>query len=313
MFFQSANIFISSGFSGNAYLPIDKATDVSLGYSIQRRDTEVLGKSRPLENRNIDNFIPVKYSFDYIKNDKDIESSLGLLNTTGAAYRFSRSNSIIGQGCRNILISPIDKTTNLYDNQLQISSGILQNYSLSASVGQAATVSIAGEGLSLSINSGNSVVSQSTLQNNTIKAEKTFVTGIAFSGFGITGMNIQDLSIGITYTHQPILKMGYRYPEYQLVNAKATVSINGYIEGIIPTFNTAILNNGLPEVGSFYLTLQPACSNAPATTYIIRNPYLDSFNLGLSVGSYISTQLSFSIPLPFTEQECLTGSNLIII
>jgi hypothetical protein len=308
--FQSTELKISSGYNGFFTTTLNKIQNISVNHNIPRQDINVLSKSRPLLQRPVINFTPVNYSVDFYKSDKEIESNLGLLNPTGCAVYLGLSNSMSGFGCRDLELYLIKG--DYYANQINISSGYLQSYSINAGVGDFSRGSFNGEGLNCEHLSNQTQKDVLDYSLDLVRPENIKVSGIEFSGFGLSGLNVQSFSINLSFTRQSIFKLGYKYPDRPLTDARAVININGFIDGITPTTGLQSYDCGFPETGTYYLTLKPSCSNTAATTYKIINPYLDSFNFGASVGSFVSTDLSFSIPLPFTPDDASTGSNLII-
>ena len=310
--FQSAEVYLSSGAAGSTGQLIERLQQVSVNWSVPRQNVSNLGRFKPLNNRPVVNYIPVSFSLDAIKSSKEIESNFGLLNSTGVGTVFkSFSNNIDGFGCRNLNILIAPANSEIYNGQINVYSGCLSSYTVSASVGEPARVSCAGEGLDYqNINNFNAKNNFST-ESNLIKPENVSISGINFSGIGITGLNIQSFNLSLNLNRQSIFKLGQRFPERPVTEISATLSVNGFLEGLSYFSGLGSLVCGEPMTGSMYFTLIPSCSGGPATTYIAVTPYLDSFNLGASIGAFTSVDLSFSIPISINSGE--GGSNLIIL
>jgi hypothetical protein len=311
--FQSSEIRISSGINGDFTQLIERVQGINISTQIPRSDIMVMGKTRALNARPVINYSPVSYSVDFIKATKEIENCLGILNPSGAAYNLGNSSILSGYGCRNLEVYIVDSSADSYNGQINIKSGYLQSYNVTTTVGDIVKGSFGGEGLDLEIienQDARDLVNYDDV--GIIKPENVQVSGIQFSGFGITGLSVQSFNIGLNFNRQSIFKLGSKFPIRPLTEARATISINGFIEGIKPIGTLGRYDCGLPETGNYYLTVVPSCSNYPATIYTIKNPYLDSWTFGAQIGSFISTELSFSVILPFSLQESLTGSNLII-
>ena len=72
---------------------------------------------------------------------------------------------------------------------------------------------------------------------------------------------------------------------------------------------------GSPFDGQYVLTLQPSCGSEPATTISINQPYLTQQSMGIQVGNFTQTTLSFAAPVsvvPFEATGVGQGSNVII-
>jgi hypothetical protein len=311
--FQSSEIRISSGVNGDFTQLVERVQGISINAQIPRSDTMVLGKTRALNARPVINYSPVSYSVDFVKATKEIENCLGILNPSGVAYNLGTSSALSGYGCRNLEVYLVDAAADFYKGQLNIKSGYLQSYNITTTVGDIVKGSFAGEGLDIEIINNDDPRELVNYDDvGIIKPEDVQISGIQFSGFGITGLSIQSFNIGLNFNRQSVFKLGSKYPVRPLTEARASISINGFIEGLKPVDTLGRYDCGLPETGNYYLTVLPSCSNYPATIYTIKNPYLDSWTFGAQIGSFISTELSFSVILPFSLQESLTGSNLII-
>lgn len=313
MLIQASELRISSGYSGLDLITIDMIQNCSYNSSVPRQDINILGNSKPLNERNIINYVPVKYNIEAVKCTNDIENHFGLMNPSGVAVYYGSSSEIVGYGVRDLNSYLIDKDNGLYKGQLTLKSGVLQSYNLSASVGDIAKISIGGEGLDIVTSGYNSQILNTNSNINIVKTEDISISGIQLSGFGITGVSIQSFSIGLSFNRTSTTKIGYRYPERKLSNSNGSISINGFLEGVNSNNDIFRLNNGTPETGTLYFTLIPTCSSYPSTTYIVKNPYIEDLSIGASVGSFTSIGLEFSIPLPHSSHELLTGSNIIIV
>lgn len=306
---RSSNIFISSGYSGNALALIPMAQSIPISFAYPRQEVNIIGKTTPLNNRNIINYTPVKYNIDIIKSNNLVENCFGLINPSGVAVNLYKSTDLVGYGCRNISNCIIDESNNQYKYSSTIISGNLQSYSLSATVGDIAKLSIVGEGLDKKDEFITGYVDRKS--EEVIKSENIGISGIEFSGIGFSGVSIQGFNLNIDFSRQQFFKIGYKYPERKLISCRASISFNGFIDGLYS--NHSIQNNdGFPETGTYCFTLVPTCNTYSPTTYTIKNPYIENVSFGTSIGSFISFSAEFSVPIPFSYSEILTGSNLII-
>lgn len=313
--YQAAEVKISSGIDIEVTETIQKVQNVSVNYSVPRTDVNVIGRTKPLFARPVINYTPVSYSIDYIKNSNSVENSLGILNTSGVGISIGNHNTVAssGYGVRNLELLLINQANDTYANQMTIYSGSLLNFSVSASVGDLARCSLAGEALGYKYLQNNQQIIPQNDVSDIVKPESVMISGIDFSGFGVSGLNIQSFNINLSISRQNIFRFGQRTPQKPITSIMANISINGFIEGLtINESGADIYNCGFPDTGTYYLSLIPTCTSTPGTTYKIMNPYIDSFSLGASVGNFIAVDLGFSVPIPFAPNDLITGSNLII-
>jgi hypothetical protein len=312
--FNSAEIKMSSGAAGTNYQFVERVQSISFNYAPPRTAISHLGRYKALNQRPVVNYTPVSLSVEAIKSSKEIETNFGLINNTGVGIVFGgNSNSVDGFGCRNFEILIAQPNASIYQNGVNIYSGCLTSYSVSASVGEPARTSFAVEGLDMVISGNNSLRNSTDYESRIIKPEDVIISGIEFSGFGVTGVVVQSLNLGLNLGRQSLFKLGTKFPDRPVTEINATVSINGFIEGLSYLSGLSSFDCGNTYTGSFFFTLSPSCysgTNPNATTYVIVNPTLDSFNLGASVGSFVSVDLSFSAPISINSGE--GGSNLII-
>lgn len=312
--FNSAEIKMSSGAAGSTTQFIERVQTVGVNYSPPRISVSNLGRFKPLTNRPVVNYTPVSISVDAIKSSKEIEINWGLLNSTGVGMVFANpSNNIAGFGCRNFEVLIVQPTSNVYQGQINVSSGCLSSYSVSASVGEPARVSFSAEGLDLSMAEVSTTRMVNNYETTIVKPENVSVSGIDFSGFGITGLSLQNFNLSLSIGRQSLFQLGTRFPNRPVTEINASLSVNGFLEGISYFSGLRAYDCGNPYTGTLYFTLVPSCSGGlNGTTYILVNPTLDSFSLGASVGSFTSVDLSFSAPISIVSGEAINGSNLII-
>jgi hypothetical protein len=135
---------------------------------------------------------------------------------------------------------------------------------VSASVGEPARVSCAGEGLDFQELNNFGLKNAYTFDSNIVKPESVSISGINFSGLGITGLNIQSFNLSLNLNRQSIFKLGQRFPERPVTEISATLSVNGFLEGISYFSGLNSFVCGEPMTGSMYFTLIPSCSGGPA-------------------------------------------------
>jgi len=312
-FYQSLYVKMSSGINGTVMQSVERVQGATVNYSIPRADIGVLGRFKQLNNRPVINYTPISYSVDAVKSSREIELNLGLINTTGVGIALGRTNGslVSGYGTRNFEFLNSASNSENYDSKITVYSGCLNSYSVSVSIGEPAKVSFNGEGLDIKIEPFTSAKDDSNFSSSIVRPQDVSITGIQFSGVGITGLNVQTFSLNLNYGRQAVGYLGRKFPDRPITSIGASVSVNGFLEGFSPINNLSHLDCGAPLTGSIFVTLIPSCSGADAaTTYEITNSYIDSVNIGASVGSFTSVDLALSLPIGVSSSEASNGSNL---
>jgi hypothetical protein len=314
-YYQSAQVKMSSGEAGTTFQTIERVQSATVGYQIPRVDVSQLGRFAQLKERPVVNYTPVSFSIEAIKSSKEIELNFGLINSTGVGILVGNGNgnTISGYSARNLEFINSQSNSANYDNKFTVLSGCINSYSVSANVGDFAKVSINGEGLDLKVESFSNAKENTLVSSSLVRSQDISISGIQFSGAGLTGFTPQSFNLGINFSRQAINQFGQKFPSRQVNGVSASLSMNGFLEGVNPVGGLSGFDCGTSLTGSIFLTLVPSCSGAgPATTYKITNPYIDSFNLGASVGSYTSVEIGMSLPISVLASEAADGSNIII-
>lgn len=293
---------------------VNRVTNVKIDYSIPYSNVNVLNRGKPLEQRPVINYVPVNVSFDMYKSDNSLEQCLGLINPTGVAMLIADTNPATATyGIRSMQVYFAPTNSAYYNSLLDIKSGVLTSYSLQGSISEVVRQSIALQFLDMSGSVNTTPRDTSTYQSAVVKPENISLTGIQFTGYGITGVTIQSFSLGITFSRTAIMQMGSRYPQSRpLTNVNATLQIQGFIEGV----NNSVTglgqyNVGTPTYETVQLVLYPACSTGSSpSTITIGNPYLESVSIDGQVGNFSTISMSFSMPLGPNPLEVFDGSTL---
>ena len=313
--FQASQIYISQGLSGVNFQEIKRVRNININYSVPGAKVYTEGRFNPLQNQPVINYTPVAIQIEHYRSYNELETNLGLVNPTGIGTVFAAAdtNQIFGYGARNfqMLIAPTNSAN--YAGQLNLYTGVLTQYSVQANVGEAAVTSITCEGYDMQIVPNNNVRNVPNYNTEIVIPENVSISGIAFSGFGITGINLQSFDLGIAFGRQQVFTLGNKFPTSRpITSINATMRLQGFLEGLAGNFTgLAVYDCGAPYTGSIYITLMPSCSANPGTTYIISNPFIRNFQLGAQIGQFNSVE--FGLDLPISIQPTLeTGSNLII-
>ena len=319
IFYQGAELGITSGTAHNAYARFERVQDIKVDYQIPRTPVPVIGRFKPLNEQPVINYTPVNLSVSYTKGNKDIERYLGLLNSTGVAVQIGQGTEVSDWGARNYIIYNAPLTSNTYAGQWEITSGILKSFTLNGSVGEPVKGSISVEGIDLRQSANTSARTIPTYSGYLIKPEGQSITGMDFTGLGYTGLTIQSFSFQVNFNHANTYRLGTKYPERRITEASATLQLSAFMEGASNTATSITgFDCGAPMAGQHILTLQPSCAtgnNTLATVITMTSPYLVNHSLGVQVGNFTAVDLSFVCPLSIVPFECTgldQGSNVTI-
>lgn len=311
LFFQGAEIAMSSGVVNDTYALIQRVSNISTSYQIPRTQQRVIGRMLPLNQQPVLNYTPVNLSVNYTAANRDVPRCFGLLNSTGLLVQIGQNTEVNNWGARSFQIynAPINSPN--YAGQWNAPTGILKSFSLAGSVGGVVEGSFTVEAFNLQQVANNSARTIPNYSGVVVKSENMVLTGINFTGLGFSGLTIQSFSFQTSINHAPTFRIGTQFPERRITDGVATLQVVGYMEGVTNTvdnLNTYAAGNSL--TGTFVLALTPSCSNEPPLTITMVSPYLDSQTLGSQVGSYTEISLGFSIPLTTVPGETTVGSNV---
>ena len=311
IFFNGLIANMSSGNTIGTYAPIDRVQSVRVEYQIPRASVFTLGRFKPLPDRPVINYTPVNMSVDYIKGDKNVETCLGILNSTGLATLIGNGTKVDDWGCRTYpcYLAPVSYPTNV--GEYDVVSGVLKSFQLQCSVNEPVRGSFSVEALDLQEIANNNSKTTPNYSGNLIRSQDVVITGIDFTGLGFSGLIIQSFAFGASFGYSSNFMMGKKYPVRRMIEANASLQLSAYIDGTTNTVSgLGIYDCGSYITGTYVLTLQPSCAgNQPPTVITLQNPYIESQSLGVQVGSFIQVSLGFSAPLTISPQEA-TGANM---
>jgi len=258
----------------------------------------------------------VDATVDFIKSNKDIERSLGLIHPTSVTSNIS--SPLTGTRSMQVYFAPTNSAS--YNGLLDLKSGVLTSYSLQGGVTEPVRGSFGLQFLDMSGSINTTARDNTNYEAGLIKPENQALTGlgdtttISMAGFGLTGITIQSFSFSLGLSRASVQELGKRFPTSRpLTDVNASLQCQGFFEGI----NNSItgldyLYCGAPAAGTISLALSPACSSASPTTIAITNPYLDNFSIDAQVGNFSTFAVSFSAPLGPNPLEITDGSRLTI-
>lgn len=305
IFYQGATLNMSSGNLPGVYAPVDRVQDVRFDDNLPRTKILTLGRFMPLPDQPIINYTPVSMSVSYVKGDKNVETCLGILNSTGVATLIGNGTKVTDWGLRTypIYLSPVSQLNNV--GEFDVVSGALKSFSLAGSVTEPVRGSFSVEGLDLQQVVNNNPKVTPNYSGQVIRNQDIVLTGINFSGLGYSGLIIQSFSFGLSFDYASNFKLGDQFPVKRMIGGTATLQIESYIDGVTSTVTS--LNQyqcGSYITGSYVFTLQPSCvGNQSPTIITLQNPYLESQQFGAQVGNFIQVSLGFSVPLTIVPYE----------
>ncbi len=313
LFFQGAEIAMSSGVGNDVYALVQRPQRIDVSYQLPRTETRVLGRFKPLNERPVLNYTPVNLSVNYTEGSKDVVRNLGLLNPTGLLTQIGQNTEVTNWGARSFRIynAPINSTT--YAGQWNVVTGVLKSFSLAGSVGGVVEGSFSIEALDLQQVANGTARTVPNYSGQVIKSENTQITGINFTGLGYSGLTLQSFQFQTSINHAATFRLGTQFPERRITDGSASLQLVGYMEGTTSTLTS--LNAfacGTALTGTYVLACTPGCSTEPPITITMVSPYLESHSLGAQVGSYVEVNLGFSIPLTTVAAETSIGSNVTI-
>ena len=233
VYFQGAELFMSSGNSATVTAKVDRVQDIQTDNSLPRVQTYTIGRFKPLNDQPIINYTPTSMSVNYVKGNKDVERNLGLLNTTGIGIQIGQGSTVADWGARNFSIYNIPTLgagQNLtYAGRWDVVSGILKNFSLQGSVGEAVKGSFSIEAIDLRQFSDTTARTIPNYSGNLIKPAGVTITGINFTGYGLTGLTIQSFSFQVSLDHAQTFQLGSQYPVRRVTSIGSTLQIVGFI------------------------------------------------------------------------------------
>lgn len=317
IFFNGATVLMSSGNTLGVYATIDRSQTVRFDFQIPRTNIYTLGRFKPLIDRPVINYTPVSMSVDYIKGDKNVETCLGILNTTGIATLIGNGTRVDDWGCRTypVYLSPVSSQTNV--GEFDVVSGVLKSFSMQGAVNEVVRCSFSVDALDLQQIPNNNARVVPIYSGQVIKNENIAYTGINFTGLGYSGLIIQSFAFGTSFGYATHFKLGDKYPVRRMTEATASLQLSAYIDGVTNTVSgLSQYDCGAALQGAYTFTLTPSCVGNQAPTVItLTNPYLESQSFGAQVGGFIEVQLGFSVPLTTVAYEATGfgfGSNATI-
>lgn len=282
---QGTEFKISSG-DKSKDINIYNCQGISANYQLNRQENTLVGNFAPEDEKQIINYTPIQVAFSYLNSEsKLIEENLGLLNPSGCCINLNKSNNPNDYSSRDYKILFRPSNSQNYAGQINLYSGYLGQYNLSASIGNPISSSVSIECSDMESITNN--FTQSGLsQHQIISTENTIITGINFSGFGISGFQINNFSIGLTVQWNNVFKIGQKFPEKTIIDTKGEIQINGVLNNIAEAQKLSTLNYNSFYNGNINLKLKTKCSENEILDILIKKPYIESRNINIQAGNF---------------------------
>jgi len=291
---QGVELRFSSGNKSND-ITIATAQNIDINYQHNRQEVTYLGNYCSETNKPIINYTPIQLSFGFIKNDNNlIEENIGLFNPSGCCINLVESNNQNNYSSRDFKLIARSPNSQNYSNQINLYSGYLTSYSLTAGLGTPIVNSISFECLdmeSISNISGQQNISDSII----ISPENFHITGMNFSGFGVSGLQIQNFGMNLTIQRSNVFKIGQKFPEKSIVNTSAQIQLNGFINNLSTINRLSTINNNIPYSGNLNIGIKRTCSETDILDILIQKPYVDSVSISNRVGDLANFSISMSV------------------
>lgn len=314
--FSAGQVKMESGVLYSSSMQVvNRVTDVKIGGQIPHANINVLNRGKPLEARPVINYSPVDVSFDLLKSDNSLETMLGLINPTGVGMLITDTNAATATyGIRSMQVYFAPTSSANYNGLYDIKSGVLTSYALQGSISEPMRQSISMSFLDISGSVNNTLRDATTYASAVIKPANISLTGIQFTGYGLTGITVQSFSLNISFSRTQVMQLGQKFPQQRpLTDIVASLQLQGYMEGLNSSLTgLSQYDCGTPTYGTIGLTMVPLCAPAGSSPsqITITNPYLESFSVNGQVGNFSTFSIALSMPLGPNPLEVQDGSTL---
>ena len=314
--YQAGLVKMESGvLYSSSMQPLQRVTNVKIGTQIPRQNTDVLNRGKPLEQRQVINYSPVDVTFDLFKSDNSLEIMLGLINPNGIVTNIHDTNGLTATyGIRSSQVYYAPTTSTNYNGLYDLKSGVITSYGLQGTINEAMRQSIGMQYLDMSGSVNTTARDSSNYTAALVNPANIQLTGIQFTGYGVTGMNVQSFSFGVSFGRVAVMQLGTKFPvRRQLTSVVASLQVQGFIEGLNNSFTgLSQYDCGTPTYGTVGLTMTPLCGLTSPASITMINPYLESFSTDAQVGGFTTFSASFSLPIGPNPNETTDGSVVIM-
>lgn len=267
-----------------------------------------------LEARPLISYPSINCRVNLLKTDKEIENSLGLISGNSILSNLLTSNGI-GSGLNTYQIIVKDPFgVNDSGATITIPSGALTSYNLNLAVGEVPKSSFSFEGLDLNFNVNSlQSIDLGLTGSDIIRKENNTLSFINLSGFGISEISVQNLSLDLQLNRNKELYLGDKYPKKRNLISPIIprLSMDCLVESFTNLAGLEYLFDGQFYTGDIVIVSSQSCVSGPiTTTYTIKNPFISQFSLNGQIGGY--TQFSLSLEIPININGNINRSNITI-
>lgn len=314
--YQAGQVRLESGsLYASTMQPVQRVSNVRIDYNVPRANVGVLNRGKPLENRPVINYIPIDASVDYYTSDFSVEQMLGLVNPTNIISNITDTKaSTATTGIRSMQVAFAPTNSNNYNGLYDLKSGVLTSYTLQGSIGDPVRSSFGLQFLDMSGSVNTTARDSTNVAANLIKPENVQLTGVQFTGYGLTGVTIQSFSFSLGVGRTTVHQLGTKFPiERPLTDVNCGLQIQGWFEGINNSVTgLSQYDCGAPSYGTVGLTMQQSCAGNVTRTLTVKNPYIDSVSVDSQVGGFSTIAISLSMPIGPNPTETSDGSVVIL-
>lgn len=302
-FYQSeVTTLFSSGIPEGIVVP--NVQSISTAFSAERQNVMRLGKFAPAKRRPTLQQPTVTVNMDFIPTGADIFHALGMMNTNGVLNDLASGNNTM-YDCK-IQMRDLMGAQNAFGT-LNLTSGVMTNFSFQSSVGQTPRSSVSIEFLDLGVDATSRFVPPN-ISENVVVGPQDIIINLPRHTFGIESLYLQSVSMTIPIPRSEIRRLGSLTPEKR--NIQAPIVATFQVQAIIDSFeNTSNINGNTDEMNKLICGTpidddisirlrRPNCSGvdigASLILFILKKPYLDSINFSNQVAGHTSVDMQFS-------------------
>ncbi len=314
--FQGIELRVASGDSSTAMHTVERLQSVNWNADLPRAQVKQLNRFRPDVSQQVINYTPVNLSFDYVKSNNHVEAALGLTNPTGIICGIINSKvSPASHGIRNFELFQANLESTTYIGQINISSGVLNSYSINVSPTEQVRSSFSYNALDAGFVTNTAAKTGVTTTSTAIRGQDVAITASFITSMGVTNFSPQSFSLNLNISRNEVVEIGSQFPrERPITDASVSIQMQGFFDSNNTNFTGfGSYSCGDQINGNLTVVMTPPCGAAGATTYTIVKPYVKSIGYGASVGSMTSVDLAFDVPLPINAIESGNGASNVII
>lgn len=320
LFYQSENIQIIP--SGEQPLDIPNVQSYSTSFTVQRQDVSRLGRFAPKKHRQSNQDPIVSLNVEFIPTGKNVEEYLGLTGPNSVVDYL-----VSGQYGKKIVDYKIQAKDLFGDSDLKgtiyLNSGVVNNYSFQASVGQTPRTSFSVECLDMAVDTDSTIIPQSFVDDYPALRSQDIEIILPTGVIGVKTIHPQSISLSIPLQRTQVFRIGDS--KAYVRNLQAPIIAQFQVNAIVESFeNTNPKSGNSIEFGSLACggwlednieinVKNPSCGNNTSgymIRYLASKPYIDSFSMSNSVGGYTAVDLQFSVPVTFERGS--GDTNLVI-